>query len=74
METAKLAKRDASVEVIRQLYDVKELSDKLLPVTSGDEEGDEDDSELQEEKKIVDAGTIHRRQKYKVQVSYLCSK
>ena len=72
MDTAKLAKRDASVEAIRQLYDAKELNDNLLPVDNDDGGGgeDEDDAELQEEKKIVDAGTIRRKQKYKIQVRY----
>ena len=69
MDTAKLAKRDASVEAIRQLYNAKELDDNLLPVISDDGGGeDEEDAELQDEKKIVDAGTIRRKQKYKVQV------
>ena len=67
MDTAKLAKRDASVEAVRQLYNAKELDDNLLPVVDDGGE-DEEDSELQDEKKIVDAGTIRRKQKYKVQV------
>ena len=68
MDTAKLAKRDASVEAICQLYNAKELDDNLLPVVGDDGGEDEEDTELQEEKKIVDAGTIRRKQKYKVQV------
>lgn len=70
MDTAKLAKRDASVKAIRQLYDAKELDDNLLPVVGDDGGDDEEDSELQDEKKIVDAGTIRRKQKYKVQVRW----
>lgn len=71
MDTAKLAKRDASVEAIRQLYYARELNDNLLPVVNDDGgEEDEGDLELQEEEKIMDAGTIRRKQKYKVQVKY----
>ena len=76
MDKPKLAKRDASVEVIRQLYNAKELNDNLLPADNDSGGGleDEDDTELQEEKKIVDAGTIRRKQKYKIQVRYIfCS-
>ena len=71
METAKLAKRDASVEVVCQLYDKKELDSNLLPVVTDDGGEDEDESELQEEKKILDAGTLRRKQKYKVQASHV---
>ena len=72
MDTAKLAKRDASVEAIRQLYSARELDNNLLAVVSDNGVGeDEEDSELQEEKKIVDAGTIRRKQKYKIQVIYI---
>ena len=73
MDKPKLAKRDASVEAIRQLYNAKELNDNLLPADNDSGGGleDEDDTELQEEKKIVDAGTIRRKQKYKIQVRYI---
>jgi len=67
METAKLAKRDAAVSAVRQLYHARELSEKLLPVVN-DDGGEDEDLELQEEKKIVDAGTIRRKQKYQIQV------
>ena len=70
METAKLAKRDVSVEAIHQLYNAKELDGNLLPVVGDDGGEDEEDSELQDEKRIVDAGTIRRKQKYKVQVRW----
>ena len=70
MDTPKLAKRDASVEAIRQLYSAKELNDNLLPADNDDGGEDEDNAELQEEEKIVDAGTIRRKQKYKIQVRH----
>ena len=71
METAKLAKRDASVEAVRQLYNKKELDSNLVPVVTDDSGEDEDESELKEEKKILDAGTLRRKQKYKIQASYV---
>lgn len=67
MDTAKLAKRSAAVEAIRQLYHARELNENLLP-TVNDDVGEDEDLELQEEKKIVDAGTIRRKQKYQIQV------
>lgn len=70
MDTAKLAKRDASVQAIRQLYNARELNDNLLPTTNEYNDDDDDDLELREEKKILDAGTIRRKQKYKVQVRH----
>lgn len=63
-----MAKQDASVEAIRQLYDAGELNDKLLPITAETGEGEDEEPDLQEEKKIVGAGTIQRKQKYQIQV------
>ena len=70
MDTPKLAKRDTAVQTIRQLYEAKELDDHLAPSVGGglDYGFEEEDTELREERKILDAGTNRRKQQYIVKV------
>ena len=70
MDTPKLAKRDAAVQAIRQLYEAKELDSHLAPSVGGglDYKFDEEDTELKEERKILDAGTNRRKQQYTIEV------
>jgi len=71
MDTPKLAKRDAAVETIHQLFEAKELDDHLAPSVGGGlvYEFEEEDAKLKEERKILDAGTNRRKQQYTVEVN-----
>jgi len=71
MDTPKLAKRDAAVQTIRQLYNAKELDEHLAPSVGGglDYGFEEEHAELKEERKILDAGTNRRKQQYDIKVS-----